>query len=184
MLTSTPSRSATKVNGTGPNPDRAHLCRIARRLTDPDLGSGALASLRRGDPESVRNQPSFHRLVRDVDDRELGGDGSLRWATAVHILAVLAEPGIPLPSHDTGPALAAARFPESRLARLLASRGGAFRDQAILAARFLHSRDERCLPLDIAELALVDGRAESRAERLRFRIARSYYRAADAPLPR
>jgi hypothetical protein len=57
--------------------------------------------------------------------------------------------------------------------------GEAFRDQIVLAARFLHSRDESCSPLDLAELALTEGRAERRAERLRYRLARGYYRMFD-----
>lgn len=162
------------------NAERAHLLRIARRLNDPDFGTGALAGLRRGDPMSVLRQPSFHRLVRAVDDAALGSDGAIRWATAVHVFAVLARPGAGWPSRDIGTALAEASFSESRLSRLFASRGDAFRDQAVLVARFLHARDAACAPTDLAELALVEERAESRAERLRFRIARSYYRVTDA----
>lgn len=163
------------------NAERAHLLRIARRMSDPDFGTGALASLRRGDPATVLRQPSFHRLVRAVDDVALGGDGALRWATAVHVFAVLARPGSRWPSRDVGTALAEASLPESRLSRLFASRGDAFRDQAALVSRFLHARDAACTPTDLGELALVEDRAESRAERLRFRIARSYYRIIDAP---
>jgi CRISPR system Cascade subunit CasB len=96
------------------------------------------------------------------------------------VFAVLARPGAGWPSRDLGTALAEASFPESRLSRLLASRGDAFRDQATLVARFLHARDAACTPVDLAELALVEERTESRAERLRFRIARSYYRVVDA----
>lgn len=168
------------AHATPANPDRAQLLRIARRLSDPDFGAGALASLRRGDPATVLRQPSFHRLVRAVDDAALGADGALRWATAVHVFAVLARSGAGWAARDLGSALADASFPESRLSRLLASRGDAFRDQAALVARFLRGRDAICTPTDLAELALTEERAESRADRLRFRIARSYYRVADA----
>lgn len=163
------------------NADRTYLLRIARRLTDPDFGTGALASLRRGEPAILLRQPSFHRLVRALDEVSFAGDGALRWATAVHVLAVLARPGAGWPARDVGAALADAAYSESRLSRLLASRGDTFRDQAALAARFLRSRDAACTPTDLAELALVEERAESRAERLRLRIARSYYRVVDAP---
>lgn len=159
--------------------DRALLHRIAGRLANPEFGTGALASLRRGDPSTVRDAPSFHRLVRDVPDSDLDADGAIRWATAVHVLALAARPGSGTKASDVGAALADAGFSESRLGRLLASRGAAFRDQAALAARLLHARDAACTPTELAELALVEERAERRAERLRFRIARGYYRAHD-----
>jgi hypothetical protein len=163
--------------------DRAILRSMFRWLVDPASGTGALASLRRSEPAVVLRQPSFHRLVRNVEDVALRTDGGLRWATAVHLLALLARPGTTRSLRDVGTALALAGFPESRLARLLASRGETFRDQATLAARFLRAHDSPCVPLDLAELALVEERAERRAERLRFRIARSYYRTADAVAP-
>lgn len=162
-----------------PNPDRERLAAIAHRLEDPNFGTGALASLRRGDPAAVMNQPSFHRLVVAVEDAALGEDGALRWATAVLLLATLSEAGTEPVRVPTGAALADAGFPEGRLARLLASRGDAFRDQAILATRFLRGRRAPCRPLDLAELALVEERAERRAERLRYRLARDYYGVAD-----
>lgn len=162
------------------NPDRRQLAHVARRLADPEFGPGALASVRRGDPASVSRQPTYHRLLRTLDDAALAGDGALRWATAVHVIAVLARPGVPPGTRPTGEALAAAGYPESRLARLLASRDDAFRDQTVLAARFLHSRDESCSPLDLAELALVEGRRERRADQLRHRLARGYYQVLDA----
>lgn len=162
------------------HPDRTLLHNMARRLADPDFGTGSLASLRRGEPAIVLRQPSFYRLVRDVGDAALSVDGAIRWATAVHVLALVARPGIAESPRDVGTALAEADFSESRLGRLLASRGEAFRDQAALTARFLHARDVTCMPLDLAELALVEERTERRAQRLRFRIARSYYRVSDA----
>lgn len=176
--TTSASLSSDPAEG-GATANRLLLRRIARQMAREDFGTGALASVRRGDPSRIRDAPSFHRLTRIVDERAMAGDGALRWATAVHLIATLTRPGGLPAMHDVGRALAEAGFSESRLARLLASRGEAFRDQATLAARFLHGRDAACMPLDLAELALVDERAESRAERLRFRIARSYYRVAD-----
>ena len=126
----------------------------------------------------VGRRPSFFRLVRLVDERALAGDGTLRWATAVHVLAQLA--GGAGAADDVGTALARGGFPESRLARLLASRGATFRDQAVLTARFLRAKGAACRATDLAELALVEERAERRADRLRFRMASSYYRIADA----
>lgn len=163
-----------------PKVDRVRLAAIAHRLADPEFGTGALASLRRSEPATVLRQPACHRLLLDVDEHALGADGALRWATAVHLLALLAKPGRGWPDRTTGAALADARYSESRLARLLASRGDAFRDQAVLAARFLRGRDAACRPLDLAELALVEERAEGRADRLRHRIARDYYTVLDA----
>lgn len=158
--------------------DRKLLLVIAHRLADPEFGTGALASLRRGTPETVMSQPSFYRLVSKVDEQTLLAGGVLRWATAVHVLALLAgsfRTGAP----EVGSALANGGFPESRLGRLLASRGPGFRDQAVLAARFLRAKGVSCDATHLAELALVDDFALNRAERLRYRIARSYYRSYD-----
>jgi hypothetical protein len=180
MTANLPDASTEPTAALARRPDRNTLRWMAHRLADPGFGTGALASLRRGDPESVVRQPSFHRLVRDVDERALSPeDGALRWATAVQVLALLAgnwQPGAP----DLGTALARAGFPESRLGRLLASRGAGFRDQAVLTARSLRAKGLPCDATHLAELALVDSRVESHAERLRYRIARSYYRVADA----
>ena len=159
--------------------DRRRLARIAARLGRDDISTGTIASLRRGDPATVARQAAFHRLLAEEQDVELDHDTILRWATAVHIIAIAGrERGDP--KAGDGDVLARARYPESRLARLLASRDDGYRDQAVLCARFLHSRNAPSSMLDLAELALTEGRRESRAERLRHRIARDYYRAADS----
>ncbi|HYD53941.1 MAG TPA: type I-E CRISPR-associated protein Cse2/CasB [Gemmatimonadaceae bacterium] len=178
---SAPLSAAATTAGTTPrNPDRAVLHYVARRLADPEYATGASASLRRGDPGTVVHQPAFQRLVLGVDERSLGSeDGPRRWATAVQALALLARDWRQGAPH-VGQALARAGYPESRLGRLLASRGDGFRDQVLFTARFLRAKGASCDATDLAELALVESRAESRAERLRFRIARHYYQAADA----
>jgi hypothetical protein len=158
--------------------DRSILWSIARQTSDPAFGTGALASIRRGEPEIVIRQAAFHRLVRDVDDRSLSAEGSLRWGAAVQILALLAGGWSP-EAPDLGTALAKSDFPESRIGRLLASRGAGFRDQALLTARFLRAKGTACNATDLAELALVESRFEPRAEVLRRDIARSYFRIVD-----
>jgi CRISPR-associated protein Cse2 (CRISPR_cse2) len=159
--------------------DRQRLARIAARLGRDDTSTGTIASLRRGDPAMVARQAAFYRLLARQHDVELDHDTILRWAAAVQLIAIAGRQKSDYRKGD-GEALAAAGYPESRLARLLASRDDGYRDQAVLCARFLHSRNASSSMLELAELVLTEGRRESRAERLRHRIARDYYRATDS----
>lgn len=177
---STIARAIKSAPSTATHPDRQHLAQLARRLGDLELNTGARASLRRGNPTTVLHQPALHRLLVRLDEAALAGDGALRWATVVHALAIAVRPGSPASTRDAGEALAAAGYTESRMARLLATRGPAFRDQIVLLSRFLHAHDEPCSWLDLGELVLVEGRRERRAEQLRLRLARGYYHALDA----
>ena len=64
-----------------------------------------------------------------------------------------------------------------RFTRLMAARGDAFRDQLVLAARLLASKQ---IPIhwgDLGDLLLAEDIDEERAATLRFRIAQSYFRA-------
>lgn len=169
----------TIQRSTATNPVRVQIARIARRLAVPDLDPGARASLRRGDPATVLRQAACHRLLLALDEGALAGEGALRWATVVHAVAIGARPGATSVVRHDGDTLARAGYSEQRFARLLAARGSAFRDQVVLLARFLHSRDEPCAWLDLGELVLVEGLREQRAEWLRLRVARDYYRVLD-----
>lgn len=157
---------------------RDHIARIVRALSVPSLGTGTLASLRRGDPSMVLRQAAFYRMASSLDDSELRGENGLRWATVVHCIAVGPKTNPPV-TRGMGDALADAGYSESRFARLLSANGEAFRDQAILVARFLRAHDKPCSWLDLSELVLVESRSEKRAEQLRLNLARDYYRTLD-----
>jgi hypothetical protein len=161
---------------------RSQIARIARQIASADFGAGALAELRRKDPCVVSATPSFHRLTASMDASEEAwrGDAARRWATVIQAMAIGTSPGQAGSETVSGTALAEAGFAESRLARLLASHGDAFRDQVVLLARYMNSKQARFHWGDLGELVLVEGLKEKRAEALRFRIARDYYRALAA----
>ena len=152
---------------------RAWIGRTSARLASKDFGTGELAQLRRNDPATVAGQPAFHRLMADRD-RPIGESEALRWATLVHVMAITAAHGSALRS---GEALAAAGLSEARFTKLMAARGDAFRDQLVLAARLLASKQIPIHWSDLADLLMADEADEETTGRLRFRIAQNYYRA-------
>jgi CRISPR system Cascade subunit CasB len=137
-----------------------------------------MAALRRGDAAAVLSQPAFHRLTAGFDDPEFAGDGAERWATVVQGIA-LTGAGAAGDAEPAGRTLATLGFSESRLSRLLSARGEAFRTQVTLLARFARGKGASLDWRDLGELVLVEERVEPRAEELRLRLARSYYRALD-----
>lgn len=167
------------------------IAEIARRLRVVEFGTGALAALRRHDPQAVLRQSAFHRLVAAFPDRWFQADGArIRWATLVHAMAIGAKAGDSPPDGDAGEAFARAGLSEARFTRLLAARDAAFRDQLVLVARFMHAHDIGFSWRRLGRLVLDEGRREDSADRLRFELARGYYRAlnersrktpADAP---
>ena len=159
---------------------RSHITRIAKQIADADFGTGPLAELRRKDPEAVASTPAFHRLTAHMEDVSWAGD-ALRWATVIQAMAIGTSPGDALPSESVGSALAYAGYPESRFARLLASRGNSFRGQIVLLARYMNAKKVRFDWRPLGELMLVEGlpAQKERAEELRFNIARDYYRALE-----
>lgn len=168
----------TQVSATDPSrpTSRRDLLReIARRLRDPTISTGALASLRRGTPQDVARQAAFHRLLAEIPDQHTQADDLIRWASVVQCMSLTRVAGAPFESDGT--LLARAGLSESRFARLLASRGDGLRDQMLLVARYLRSKDTSPVWADLGELALTDGLNEERADALRLRLARDYYRA-------
>jgi CRISPR type I-E-associated protein CasB/Cse2 len=156
------------------------IWQIASAMARADFGTGPLASLRRHIPADVQNEPTFHRLITDVDDKLLVEDAPLRWATVIQAMALGTKPGEGVPTERAGKSLAAAGYSESRFARLLASHGDTFRDQVVLLARYMNGKQARFSWADLGELVLVEGWNEPRADKLRFRIARDYYRELTA----
>lgn len=159
---------------------QTHIARIARQIAAVDFGAGALAELRRRDAGAVSTTSAFHRLTAPMNEETWGGDKARRWATVIQAMAIGTKPGEAGANASAGAALAEAGFAESRFARLLAARGDTFRDQIILLARYMNSRQSRFDWADLGELVLVEGLKEQRAEKLRFRIARDYYRAIES----
>lgn len=161
---------------TEPSHGRA-IAEIARRLRGVEFGTGNLAALRRHDPPTVLRQSAFHRLVAPFPEEWfLGEDSCIRWATLVHAMAIGAKAGERVPDGDAGEAFARAKLSEARFTRLLAARDAAFRDQVVLVARFMHARDIGFSWRRLGKLVLLEGWREGSADRLRFELARGYYR--------
>jgi CRISPR type I-E-associated protein CasB/Cse2 len=148
---------------------------MARRIRNPVINTGALASLRRGSAHDVARQAAFHRLLAAVPDHEIPTHDLIRWAAVAQCMALTGIPSTK--SESDGTAMAHADLSESRFARLLASHGDGFRDQLLLVARYLHSKDTSLNWYELGELTLTDGINEERADTLRLRLARDYYRA-------
>ena len=91
----------------------------------------------------------------------------------------MALTGVPATKGENdGAILAHAELSESRFSRLLASHGDGFRDQLLLVARYLHSKDASPGWSELGELTLTDELNEERADTLRLRLARDYYRVS------
>lgn len=167
----------TAVATTPDTSHRATIASLVHRLAPTRLGPGQLASLRRGDAGAVLQQPAFHRLTSDLGERDLAGDGAIRWATVIQGLALT---GSTPDMESAGTTFCRLQLSESRFARLLAARGASFRTQVTYAARFVRSKGAPLDWKDLGELVLTEGRFDRRADALRLRLARAYYRALDA----
>lgn len=149
---------------------------MARRIRNPAIGTGTLASLRRGSAHDVARQAAFHRLLAEVPDYDVQAHDLIRWAAVAQCMALT---GVPATERESdGTVLARAELSESRFSRLLASRGDSFRDQLLLVARYLHSKDVSLDWSELGELTLTDEANEERADTLRLQLARDYYRAS------
>ena len=88
---------------------------IAHRLSDRDrFGTGPLAQLRRLDPAGPLSEPALHRLLTNVPESWLFGDGLRRWTLIVHAMALAAPDGLKATAR-LGSALLASGFKEGRL---------------------------------------------------------------------
>lgn len=165
----------TSVDLSRPFSRRDVLRDMARRIRNPAFGTGALASLRRGSAHDVARQAAFHRLLAEVPDYDIQTHDLIRWAAVAQCMALT---GVPATKGESdGTVLAHAELSESRFARLLASHGDGFRDQLLLVARYLHSKDASLGWSELGELTLTDETIEERADTLRLQLARDYYRA-------
>lgn len=134
---------------------------------------GDLASLRRLDAE-MPAAAAFFRIVVAVAP-EAGPASLKRYARLLQILALKPDVLVPGP---LGPALIEAGVSEGRVIKLLAARGPALARQLQLLARRLANAG--AVPYrQIGDLILAPDDSD-RAEDLRLRISRDYWRALDS----
>jgi CRISPR type I-E-associated protein CasB/Cse2 len=151
---------------------------IARRLANVDgFGTGPLADLRRFDPAGSLSEPALHRLLANIPESWLYGDGLRRWALIVHAMA-LAAPDRLRTTARLGSALFAAGLKEGRLVNLLDATGDELLIAVPRAVRFLVARGQTLNAFALADLVLSAGRDDGGwAENVRQRVAQDYYRA-------
>jgi CRISPR type I-E-associated protein CasB/Cse2 len=139
---------------------------IAHRLSDRDrFGTGPLAELRRLDPDGPLSEPALHRLLTNVPESWLVGDGLRRWTLIVHAMAL-------------GSALLASGFKEGRLVNLLDATSDELLTALPRAVRFLVTRGHSLNAFALADLVLSASRDDGGwSESVRRRIAQDYYRA-------
>ena len=157
---------------------RSRIAKAVSILRRDDFGNGALASLRRGGPRAVVDQPTFHRLIAEVDEgaeENKTFDSAIRWGTIIHAAALGARVTKVGDFPSSGKILAEAGLSEARFAKLLATTGDAFRDQIAIVARYLAAKQQPFIGTDLCELVIREGRWEQREDELRFAIAQHYY---------
>ena len=169
-------------------PPQHGVVRIAEQFSaKPPLPTRITAELRRMNPE--RLSPSLSALIpvlmrAGLAIDTMGEDRLRRWASIVHVVAILAGTGgrrVHAGTVRTGRALAEADFKDLRFMRLTTARGARLRDEVMRLARFLAAKDK--VPVDLrplADLILFEGVDEPKAERARLDLARSYYAAMTA----
>lgn len=141
------------------------------------LGSGERAALARLDPDGELRPHQIAALARalihaDLEPERWHPDTWRRWALIVH--------GIALAGHATGALgtqLCAAGVSESRVTKLLTSRGDAFRQLLPRLLRLLASKEVAPNWHELGGLILSEGRDEESAEAIRMRIAGRYFSA-------
>lgn len=168
---------------------------IAGQLARPDFTRGELAELRRMDPDEP-DAAAFWRLLSRFDQTG-SDDWERRWGLVLHGLALMTPASsddgtgdAPRPSaHDPTvpvglalfqggvPGRTRAFYSESRLNRLLTSRGPMTRVLLARLFRMLAGANQPFNWRQMATLILSDGRYEEQAERVRRQIARTYYQA-------
>jgi CRISPR system Cascade subunit CasB len=153
--------------------------RLAHVLANAHFPRGDLAALRRLDPLLPTGTAYWRLLHEHVPDAyRRGADLERRWATILQGMAIMA------PHHhgpdSPGQALARVGYSEQRLARLLNSRGEAFRLAVPRLCRYLTSRGGQAVDWTrLGALILAEGRDRERAEQLRLDLARDYFAAID-----
>lgn len=178
MTDSTP----TPETASPPTPSLAGLIWHLAALINKKLPPGDVAALRRLRPEDPGCPPFWKLMATEIDaaafkDGALGNDEQdRRWAAVLSALATL--DGLVEKQPDFGTALARSDYSELRFERLLRAGEAQLFDELRNAVRFLAAKAEPANPVDMARLALT--RDPEKAESLRRKLARQYYRVVTA----
>lgn len=146
---------------------------LAGTMSHDAFPKGDLAELRRLRPEAP--PPAFWRLLAAKVPRDLCADDQAEraWAVVMQGMAIM-TPAAHAPGTLLGRALAGlGDTAESRLWKLLNSRGEVLEDQVRLMARFLASKERRMDWFSLARLLLA--RDEERREEVCRALARSFF---------
>ena len=134
-------------------------------------GSGERAALARLQPEAL--QP--HQLAAGLSPEQWHADTWPRWALIAHGMALAGHDG----KQKLGKQLAHAGVSESRVTKLLTSRGAAFTQLLPRVLRFLASKGVAPNWRELGELVLIESsnqrQHQVQAEEIRLHIAGPYF---------
>jgi CRISPR system Cascade subunit CasB len=183
-MTTPDSEAATPANAEregSPIGKLANLIGQASRFSGDlyGLGRGELAALKRLDPDGELRPHQVAALARafihaGLEPESWPPETWRRWALIAH--------GIALAGHAIGPLgrqLCDAGISESRVTKLLTSRGDAFRQILPRLLRLLASKEVAPNWHELGSLILNEGN-EDKAEAIRLRIAGRYFSALAA----
>ena len=164
---------------------------IANDIAAADFPFRDLAQLRRMAPDTPDAAAFWRLMARHGPDD--AADLERRWGLVMNGIALMTGAGAPDPAgrsaHDRNFAIGRALFEggepdrttafysEMRLNRLLTARGPMLRSLLVRVFRMLAAAGQTFDWYQMADLILNDCRDEQRADRVRRRIAREYYRA-------
>lgn len=142
------------------------------------LGNGEHAALARLDPDGELRPHQIAALTRALLYAGLEPDNWKtetwrRWALIAHGMALAGHDG----SHSLGRQLCTAAVAESRVTKLLAARGDAFRQLLPRLFRLLASHGVAPNWHQLGALILHEGRDEQKAETIRLAVAGRYFSA-------
>lgn len=161
----------------------AHIVGQAQRFPGDAyaLGTGERAALTRLDPDAEELQP--HQIAALARALLFAGLEPERWRPATWRNWALIAHGMALAGHEggrpLGTQLSDAGVAESRVTRLLTSRGDAFRQMLPRLLRLLASKEVAPNWYELGSLILTE-QDEERAESFRMKIAGRYFSARAA----
>lgn len=174
-----PQTSTDAEPGSSPIARLAQLIGQAARFKGDlyGLGSGERAALARLDPDGEIRPHQIAALARalihaGLEPERWDPDTWRRWALIAHGMALAGHA-----SGSLGNQLCAAGVSESRVTKLLTSRGDAFRQLLPRLLRLLASKEVAPNWHELGWLILSEGRDEEKAEANRMRIAGRYFSA-------
>lgn len=164
------------TSDSAPKPLASRIGSIVGLLAQPHA-TGLAAELRRMRPGAIDCAAFWKIAVRHLDDELVGpaervAEQERRWAVVLTALATMASQHRPRAS--LGAAMAHAGVSEARVLKLLRARGATLPDALRSVCHQLHAVSQPVDLVDIALLVLSEGRSDE--DRVRRRIARSFYR--------